>query len=94
MENETPAAQAKQAALDELYGLGYDWHRKFADKIRAVKLPEVRDIARSQLRECVVTVSTPAPELVKVKAGVRHYDKFPPVDLTPRGVQHDTGGGK
>ena len=29
MENETPAQQAEQAALDELYGLGYDWHHGF-----------------------------------------------------------------
>ena len=70
MENETPAAQAQQAALDELYGLGYDWHRTFADKIRAVQLPEVRNVARERLNSCVVTVSTPAPELVKVERAV------------------------
>jgi zinc protease len=90
MENETPAAQAQQAALDELYGLGYDWHRTFADKIRAVPLPDVRNIARERLNTCVVTISTPAPELVKVEKGRREYKSFPPVDLTPRGVQHDT----
>ena len=90
MENETPAAQAQQAAMDELYGLGYDWHRTFADKIRAVPLPDVRNIARERLKPCVVTISTPAPELVKVEKGRREYKSFPPVDLTPRGVQHDT----
>lgn len=92
MANETPGAQAQQAAADELYGLGYDWHRGFADKIRAVDISAVRDITRQRLRECVVTISTPAPEGVKVATGPRRYDHFAPVDLTPRGVQHDTGG--
>jgi hypothetical protein len=42
------------------------------------------------LHQCVVTVTTDKPELVKVKEGVRTYDTFAPVDLTPRGVQHDS----
>ena len=94
MENETPSAQATQAALDELYGLGYDWHQRFADNVRGVQLPDVRRTARERLSECVVTVSTPSPERVAVKPGRREYDRFPPVDLTPRGVQHDAAGGK
>jgi hypothetical protein len=28
--------------------------------------------------------------LVKIPTGVRTYDSFPPVDLTPKGVKHDT----
>lgn len=94
MEQETPGAQAQQAALDELMGLGYDWHRQFAGKIRAVSLDDVRRTARQRLRQCVVTVSTPAPEKVNIKTGLREYTSFPPVNLTPRGVQHDTGGAK
>jgi predicted Zn-dependent peptidase len=91
MEHETPAAQASTAAINELYGLGYGWQDQFADKIRSVPMVAVQGLARQRLRECVVTISTPAPELVKVKAGLRKYESFPPVDLTPRGVQHDTG---
>jgi zinc protease len=89
LDNETPSEQATTAALDELNGLGYDYHDRFADRINAVKLDEVRRIAAGRLRECVVTVSTPAPDMVNVKAGKRTYDSFPPVDLTPRGVQHE-----
>ena len=92
MELQTPAEQAAAAALDELYKLGYDYHLHFADRVRKVTLPDVQNVARQRLVECVVTVSTPAPELLKVKEGRREYDSFPPVDLTPRGVQHDTGG--
>jgi predicted Zn-dependent peptidase len=92
MQNETPAQQATTAALDELYGLGYDYHDKFSQRIDAVTLDQVRSVARARLRDAIVTVSTPAPELVEKKTGVREYNTFPPVDLTPRGVQHDTGG--
>jgi zinc protease len=92
MDNETAASQASTAALDELYGLGYDYHAKFAERIKAVTVDEIRRVAASRLRDCVVAVSTSKPELVKAKVGVREYKSFPPVDLTPQGVQHDTGG--
>jgi predicted Zn-dependent peptidase len=89
MDNETPAEQATTAALDELMGLGYDYHDRFAARIEAVTLPDVRNVSAKRLTQCVVTVSTPAPDAVKVKTGKRTYNSFPPVDLTPRGVQHD-----
>ena len=89
MENETPSAQAALAALDELYGLGYAYHDQFDQKIRGVQMQQVRELAASRLRDCIITISTPKPELVKVETGLRKFDKFPPVDLTPRGVQHD-----
>ena len=92
MEHQTPAEQAGACAADEMYGLGYDYHLHFADRIKAVQLSGVQTIARLRLSKCVVTVSTPNPELVKVKKGRRTYESFPPVDLTPKGVQHDSGG--
>ncbi len=92
LDRETPAEQAMTAALDELYGLGYDYHDKFDPRIDAVTLDQVRGIARQRLVKCVVTVSTPQPQLVKIQAGERTYSSFPPVELTPRGVQHDVGG--
>jgi zinc protease len=91
VQNETPTAQANQAALDELYGVGHDYHAGFADRINAVSLAAVRRLAATRLRECVVTISTSEPEKVTVKPGSRTYPKFPPVDLTPKGVQHDSG---
>ena len=93
MDHETPASQATTAALDELYGLGYNYHNEFQGKIRAVSLSDVQKLARTRLRACVVTISTPKPDVVNIKSGVRTYDAFPAVDLTPRGVQHDTGAG-
>ena len=94
LENETPSSQAALNALDELYGMGYRYHDKFEERINNVTLDQVRDVARRRLHDCVVTVCTPSPKYVQIKTGPRVYDSFPTVDLTPRGVQHDTGGGK
>jgi predicted Zn-dependent peptidase len=94
LENETPDAQAETAALDELFGLGYAWHEKFDDRINAVTLADVQNLCRTRLRQCVVTICTPDPDSVNVALGRRQYDSFPPVDLTPRGVQHGTPGTK
>ena len=46
-ENTTIAEQAQQAALDELYGLGYDYHKAFDARIQAVKLEDVVAAARN-----------------------------------------------
>jgi zinc protease len=93
MENETPTAQAQLAAVDEVLGLGYDYHKQFPDAVRAVTLDQVRQVARQRLRDCIVTISTPRPDLVNIKPGVRTYSSFPPVDLAPKGVTHDVSSG-
>ncbi len=92
MDRQTPAEQAMAAALDELYGLGFDDHLKAADRIRAVTLDDVRQVARRRLSRAVITISTPRPELVKLETGLRAWENLPPVDLTPRGIGHDGAG--
>ena len=89
LQNQTAAQQAQTAALDELFGLGYDYHDHFTERINAVGITDVQRIARLRLNECIVTVTTDHPEVVKTKEGTRTYTKFPPVDLTPKGVGHD-----
>jgi zinc protease len=89
MQNEKCEDQAIQAATDELFGVGYEYHQGFADRINAVRLPEVQRLAGSRLSRCVVTICTPNPQQVRVNPGLRAYDSFPTVDLTPRGIQHD-----
>jgi len=89
LNNQTDAEQAQTAALDELFGLGYDFHDHFAQRINAVQISDVQRVARTRLSECIVTVTTDHPEMVKAKEGTRTYSKFPPVDLTPKGVTHD-----
>jgi len=93
MDNETAAEQAATAALDELYGLGYAYHLGFADKVERVGTADVRAVSRARLSRCTVTICTPRPDLVNVAAGIRKFDSFTPVDLTPKGVQHDSGSG-
>jgi zinc protease len=91
LDNETPAAQASAAALDELFGLGFDYHTQFAPGINGVTQDQIRATAAMRLHDCVVTISTPDPDAITIKPGVRTYASFPTVDLTPRGVQHATG---
>jgi zinc protease len=57
-ENTTIGEQAQLSALNELYGLGYDYDKTFDARIRAVTLEEVIRVARKYLdREILVTTS-------------------------------------
>jgi zinc protease len=91
IDNQTPDAQATTAALDELFGLGYDFHDGFAGRINAVSLDQVRAVSDSLLTRCTVTVSTPLPEAVDIQTGQRTYKSFPHIELAPKGVVHDAG---
>ena len=67
LDHETLSAQADGAALDELYGLGFDAHRRFAASINRVTLDQVRQaVAAARLRSCMVTICTPTPDAVTV----------------------------
>jgi len=56
------SAQAMEAALDELYGLGYDFPDKFADRIRKVSKDDILHVARKYFRNYVLTVLSPTAE--------------------------------
>jgi zinc protease len=57
-ENTTIGQQAQRAAVDELFGLGYDYHKTFDKRIEAVKLEDVSAAARKYLgNRLLVTVS-------------------------------------
>ncbi len=58
-ENTTIAEQAQQAALDELYGLGYDYHKGFDARMQAVKLRDVVAAARKYFGNHVLVTSSP-----------------------------------
>jgi zinc protease len=51
--------QAQRAALDELYGLGYDYHKSFDARIEAVKLPDVVRAARKHFGNYVLATTSP-----------------------------------
>ncbi|HUT10708.1 MAG TPA: pitrilysin family protein [Thermoguttaceae bacterium] len=56
-ENTTIAEQARGAALDELYGLGYDYDESFDRRIEAVTLEDVIAVARKYLAGNYVLVT-------------------------------------
>ncbi|KPK83894.1 MAG: hypothetical protein AMJ81_07070 [Phycisphaerae bacterium SM23_33] len=64
LENQSMMALAMQAALDELYGLGFDFRREYEKRLRAVTPAEVSRVAGKYLAGgYVTTVVTPEPKL-------------------------------
>ncbi len=55
----TIAAQAQQAAVYELYGLGYDYDKSFDARIKAVTLQDTIDVARKYFGNYVLVTSSP-----------------------------------
>ncbi|MGA2499786.1 MAG: pitrilysin family protein [Tepidisphaeraceae bacterium] len=92
LEKETAESQADTAAVDELLGLGCEYHEQFGESIKRVTLGEVRMVSRRLLSSCAIAITTSAPKEVGIGPGGRSYSAFPPVDLTPKGVEHDARG--
>jgi len=70
MSRQTNTAQAQTAAIDELYGLGYDFDSFFAERIEAVTIEDVVRVANKYLTHyvCVVVTQKPAePEEPKTE---------------------------
>jgi zinc protease len=66
LNNQSMSALAMQAALDELYGFGYDYHDSLAEKYRQVTPADVERVAGKYLSGgMVAVVVTPQPELLK-----------------------------
>ncbi len=66
LERQTNADRASMAALDELYGLGYDFTDKLPQIIDAVKMSDVKAAAAKFLTKPVIVVVTPEPKEVEV----------------------------
>ncbi|MCP4707966.1 MAG: insulinase family protein, partial [Planctomycetes bacterium] len=59
LNKQTNADSATSAALDELYGFGYDWSEGHSDRIMAVTLEDVRNVARKYFNgPATITVIT------------------------------------
>ena len=61
-ENTTISAQAQQAALDDLYGLGYNYDKTFDARIQAVTKDDVIAVANKYLNNHVLVTSSPQAE--------------------------------
>ena len=65
LERQTNDDAAAQAGLDELYGFGYDWSDSHADRIMAVSMADVREVAAKYLAApATVTIITSEPALL------------------------------
>jgi predicted Zn-dependent peptidase len=64
LDKQTNADLASQACLDELYGLGYDFHQDHARRIDVVTVDQVQRVARQYLTQPIVCISTPRPDLL------------------------------
>jgi zinc protease len=63
LDNQSMAALSMSAALDELYGFGYDFRKKLERHYREVKPEDVERVGKKYLSGgFVVTVTTPRPE--------------------------------
>lgn len=62
LSKQTNADQAGLAALNELYGLGYDFESKHSERILAVTKDDLKRVARKYFTQCVVTISMPKSE--------------------------------
>jgi len=60
LQHQSLSDQALDAALNELYGLGYDYSEKFLEQVRSVSAEQLQEVARRYLKEPVVAVCTPA----------------------------------
>ncbi|MBL7134272.1 MAG: insulinase family protein, partial [Phycisphaerae bacterium] len=68
LENQSMPALSMSAALDELYGFGYDFRRKLEQRYRKVTPEDVQRVAAKYLtRPHVVVVTTPKPEVARQK---------------------------
>lgn len=56
------AEQAREAAINELYGLGYDYRKQFDERIKSVSLKDVVAAARKYLGNHVLVTSGPEQE--------------------------------
>jgi zinc protease len=60
MRNPTPAAQAFEAAVNELYGLGFDYDESYDQRIKEVTVEDLRQLVRRYFQSPLVVTSSPA----------------------------------
>ena len=68
MSNATASAQAFQAALDELYGFGYDYDKGYDERIAAVTVDDVVSFLTKHFDHSVLVTSAPEAAPAKSKA--------------------------
>ncbi|MAT16161.1 MAG: hypothetical protein CMJ46_12935 [Planctomyces sp.] len=62
MARTTATEQAFTAALDELYGLGYDYSNRYSDRINAVTSEDIKQVIETYFHDPVIVRTVPAAE--------------------------------
>jgi len=87
-------AQASQAALMELYGLGYDFAKKFARHIDTVTVKDIRRVARKYFKHhLLLTLGQKRPAPKKPKAPPKKPEK-PEKPKDPKKPDKENAGDK
>lgn len=60
--NVTPATQAFKAAVDELYGLGYDNDKTYEARINKVTVADLQELVKEYFQNAIIATSAPAAE--------------------------------
>jgi len=66
LDKQSNAERAMQAALDELYGLGFNFSEVLPEALAKIGLNDVRDAARRFLQQPVIVVITPKPQMLRL----------------------------
>lgn len=61
MSNTTAGSQAFQAALNELYGLGYDFDKTYEDRVNAVSSEDIQKIVQKYFNKSLTVTSASVP---------------------------------
>jgi zinc protease len=60
-QNTTPASQAFEAAVHELYGLGYDYDKTYDDRINRVTVDDLKAVVKQYFQTPLIVTSSPEP---------------------------------
>ena len=71
LRSQTNASQAMDAAINEIYGLGYDFDDRWLERVKTVTLKDLREAATTYLTHHVLTVATPDEKSVRSLTGER-----------------------
>jgi len=93
MELQSPESVARLMALDELYGLGYDFEERYLKLIAAVTADDVRRVAAEYIQAPVVCITTPKPEAVSSEELRRPFDAGRLEELLKASPPTPSGGG-
>ncbi|NIA20740.1 MAG: hypothetical protein GWP05_01960, partial [Anaerolineaceae bacterium] len=74
MGRQLPEQVAFEMALDELFGLGYDFEKKYVKRLKAVTIEDVKRVVDKYIGQPVICIATPKPEEVDLQELRRPYD--------------------